>query len=1078
MARQVLPWVGAAVGAYFGNPQLGFMIGSMIGNAVDPQVIKGPALGEGQNNTASEGGYRPIVLGKGAVGVCMIHQGPEIIRTIRHRQSKGGGPVTEEQRRYRTMAFALGESAYPETGVQLLRLWFDNKLVYDVTPTSQIVAESADFAQRFTFYPGNETQDPDPDLEAMPVDFGGGVGNVPSYRGGYPYIVLPEYDVTDGGGRAPMIKAELATFVTSEPYPAWIMAAGFNNSAELKLAPAFDDWSQDAFRVNLGGGQYWFPGTSNTTAKISRAGSEIIAFAGTNDNGPDVIFSSNNGADGSWSTVAMSSPGLGAYECVKLGPLWWIPTGSAFNAHSFDGVTATPQSWQASSICVAGGSLFSIQSLNYYLIDRGSGSGYSEIPLDIPSGYTTDALLASDGANVLIMYSYFESIGLAKYSGGAACTPLPNPFTVPPGNYAWLARYSRELELWVVVCNTQIAYGPSLEALQLSDFEFPSRPSDLKEDGERFLVCGPNRLLMYSTDGNVWSTVTPSPTDTNIGTVLKALSTVERRDAPLIGNLIPLSSIATWIHERVNIPAGKYNVVELTDMVEGVVFADGYTGASAMQSLMALYFFDAGEFDAGSGYKLNYVKRGKPAVMTLTEDDIAEGPEDWEREDSFERPRVLHVQYPNPVADYGAPNIVIKRTSPDVLIVGERSASVPVVFSDVDEITRRADVMMTVIYTEIAGTYKLVLPWSLLTLAPTDVIGFSIRGRTRRLRMDQWRFSPDGTISTEFLADRQSAWTSNVTGLQQPPSKPPPPSIVGPTASAVLDIPALADNLDSLHLIVAASGLSPAWYGADHQRKLPSDADYSTMLRFSGVTTIMGALQADVTAASAHFTDTTNIVRVKLYRDEELLTYTQEQFLSENGAFALSWMDSGVRRWEICQYRDAVKVGDAEWELTTLQRGRLNTAAAEHPTGSLFVLLDEGVRAMPMQSPMLGQDITHRAVSLGQLPDQAVPYTEPYTGESQREWPVASLVAGLNGDDLEVAWIPRHRFGTDDAPIASQNWRGYRVSATDGVNTLTAETTVEGHTFDVAGWSTPITVSVSQINRITGEGPAVTEEVA
>ena len=175
MARQVLPWVGAAVGSIWGQPQLGFMVGSLVGNAIDPQVIEGPKLGEGQNNRASEGGYRPIVLGKGAVGACMLHEGPIKKRTIRHRQSKGGGPVTTEERAYRTMAFALGESAYPGTGVRLLRLWIDNKLRYDVTESSQIGAESAAFASEFTFYPGDETQVPVPDLEAFL-----GAGNVPA----------------------------------------------------------------------------------------------------------------------------------------------------------------------------------------------------------------------------------------------------------------------------------------------------------------------------------------------------------------------------------------------------------------------------------------------------------------------------------------------------------------------------------------------------------------------------------------------------------------------------------------------------------------------------------------------------------------------------------------------------------------------------------------------------------------------------------------------------------------------------------------------------------------------------------
>lgn len=38
MARQVLPIVGAVIGAYFGNPQLGYAIGSCEGEGVDPEA--------------------------------------------------------------------------------------------------------------------------------------------------------------------------------------------------------------------------------------------------------------------------------------------------------------------------------------------------------------------------------------------------------------------------------------------------------------------------------------------------------------------------------------------------------------------------------------------------------------------------------------------------------------------------------------------------------------------------------------------------------------------------------------------------------------------------------------------------------------------------------------------------------------------------------------------------------------------------------------------------------------------------------------------------------------------------------
>ena len=61
--RQILGAVGFVVGAYFGAPQLGYMIGSAIGNAIDPQIIKGPSIGDIATQTSQEGVPRPIVFG-------------------------------------------------------------------------------------------------------------------------------------------------------------------------------------------------------------------------------------------------------------------------------------------------------------------------------------------------------------------------------------------------------------------------------------------------------------------------------------------------------------------------------------------------------------------------------------------------------------------------------------------------------------------------------------------------------------------------------------------------------------------------------------------------------------------------------------------------------------------------------------------------------------------------------------------------------------------------------------------------------------------------------------------------------
>lgn len=81
MARQVLPIVGAIVGAYFGNPQLGFMIGSIIGNAVDPLTVSGPKIGDIGVQTSRDGVPRPIVFGTAPVVGNVIDRGEYIYTT-------------------------------------------------------------------------------------------------------------------------------------------------------------------------------------------------------------------------------------------------------------------------------------------------------------------------------------------------------------------------------------------------------------------------------------------------------------------------------------------------------------------------------------------------------------------------------------------------------------------------------------------------------------------------------------------------------------------------------------------------------------------------------------------------------------------------------------------------------------------------------------------------------------------------------------------------------------------------------------------------------------------------------------
>ena len=62
--------IGGVIGAYFGGPagaQLGMAIGGAIGGAVDPTKINGPHIGDGQQQSATDGSPISWVMGTAKV---------------------------------------------------------------------------------------------------------------------------------------------------------------------------------------------------------------------------------------------------------------------------------------------------------------------------------------------------------------------------------------------------------------------------------------------------------------------------------------------------------------------------------------------------------------------------------------------------------------------------------------------------------------------------------------------------------------------------------------------------------------------------------------------------------------------------------------------------------------------------------------------------------------------------------------------------------------------------------------------------------------------------------------------------
>lgn len=214
MARVVLPIAGAVVGSFWGNPQLGWAIGSAIGNAVDPQVIKGPSIGEISQQTSQEGVPRPIVyaLSPPIAGNIIATSEPRIVRKSQ-RQGKGG-PKVETESVFRT--YAVGVSEGPIDG-EFVRVWRNGILVYDAR--SGVTADNTKFLQRARFFTGAWDQNPSPDLEAI-----SGVGTTPAYRG-TAYMVMADDDLTDMRGAIPQYVFQITGFFgDTVPLPSLVEA--------------------------------------------------------------------------------------------------------------------------------------------------------------------------------------------------------------------------------------------------------------------------------------------------------------------------------------------------------------------------------------------------------------------------------------------------------------------------------------------------------------------------------------------------------------------------------------------------------------------------------------------------------------------------------------------------------------------------------------------------------------------------------------------------------------------------------------------------------------------------------------
>ena len=297
----------------------------------------------------------------------------------------------------------------------------------------------------------------------------------------------------------------------------WLLAASFTDTGELKRSPEGVSWDSPSFRV-MDGEDTWQPYFEGTA--FSRSGAEVIGYSGIGFRG---IWSTDHGK----TFAALPIPGsvINGFRCAKVGPLWWIPRGNVTDVATWDGNTIEDGPFQASAVLEYGGNLFSARVFYGYLYNRGEdGTGTGEVLFTGSGSSLINIWLEKSDDEIAILWlDVSGNLHIERsIDGGASVETCASPFSAAPGDTKCFARFNRRESLWVIVFGNRVAYGPDLTALVQSSHVFATTPRGLDEDGTKFVVCGDDRLLESSVDGDIWVSE-PTPGDTISTTDLAAV---------------------------------------------------------------------------------------------------------------------------------------------------------------------------------------------------------------------------------------------------------------------------------------------------------------------------------------------------------------------------------------------------------------------------------------------------------------------------------------------------------------------------------------------------------------------------
>ncbi len=313
------------------------------------------------------------------------------------------------------------------------------------------------------------------------------------------------------------------------------------------------------------------------------------------------------------------------------------------------------------------------------------------------------------------------------------------------------------------------------------------------------------------------------------------------------------------------------------------------------------------------------------------------------------------------------------------------------------------------------------LAWRCAQLDPDVAPGTIVTapGQPGRWRVEEWEWRDSGVELSLSRVVPQEAATPSAGPVDPGRVNPPPDLQVPATALIAFELPwDGAGSPDTARIFAAASASNAAWSGA----ALYADDGSGELapLGPSGRTrSILGTAQDALVPASPLLLDRASTVTVTLIDPAMELRDASLRQLAGGANRALLGD-------ELLQFGRAVPLGEGQWRLEQLLRGRGGTEAAVsgHAAGEPFVLLDG--RAIALDPAIVGTAEASMIVAVGRGDDEPVASAIALRGAALRPLsPVHPRVSELDGGALALGWTRRARgawLWRDgvDAPLVEQ----------------------------------------------------------